>query len=210
MAEHDTTAHPTKIVLSADRYRSDELVRSTVRGVTSGATGSVAALLITGTVGAGKTTIAEGGRRPVGGPWRPHAVVDLDQLRLSWPTPAGDPFNHAMEVCNLAAVAANYFAAGATRLILAGVIERRSDLADYQEAVGCAVVVVRLLAHLSLLSDRLRERHSRDPDGLAWHLARAPELTAILDRARVADAEVETSGRPIGDIAADVLAAGGW
>lgn len=171
---------------------------------------SVASLLITGTVGVGKTTVAEAVGDLLINLSVPHALIDLDQLRLSWPRPVGDPFNHVMELRNLMSVAANYRAAGAVRLVLAGVIERRADLTDYEHAVDCSVKVVRLRAHPSVLVDRLRERHINDPAGLAWHLARAPELTKILDQARIADAEVDTTGRRIGDVAADVLSAVGW
>lgn len=169
-----------------------------------------ASLLITGTVGVGKTTVAEA----VGGllvdQRVPHAVVDLDQLRRSWTRPDGDRFNHAMELRNLRSVAANYRAAGALRLVLAGVIEQRSDRQDYARAVGCAVTVVRLQADPNVLADRLRDRHRNDPDALARHLARAPELAGVLDQAQVADADVDTTGRPIHDVATDVLVAAGW
>lgn len=176
----------------------------------SAADGTLAGLLITGTVGAGKTTVADSVADLLVLRSIPHAVVDLDQLRLSWPSPAGDPFNHAMEIRNLTSVTANYRQAGATRLVLAGVIEHRSALVDYEQAVGCRLFVVRLRAHADVLTDRLRERHRRDPEGLVWHLNRAPRLTAILDQACVAHVEVETSGRHVGDVSAEVLAAAGW
>lgn len=115
-----------------------------------------------------------------------------------------------MELRNLRSVTANYRAAGALRLVLAGVIEQRFHLPDYERAVDCTVRIVRLHADPNVLAGRLRDRHRDDPDGLAWHLARAPELTAALDQAGVADAEVDTTGRPIPEVAADVLAAIGW
>lgn len=176
----------------------------------TGPVGTVAALLVTGTVGSGKTTVAEAIGELLVDRGVPHALVDLDQLRLSWPPPCGDRFNHAMELRNLRSVAANYRAAGALRLVLAGVIEHRSAVQEYERAVDCAVRVVRLRAHPGTLVDRLHDRHRHDPNGLSWHLARAPELDAILDRAGVADVEVDTTGRPIADVAADLLSAVGW
>jgi len=169
-----------------------------------------ASLLITGTVGAGKTTVAEAVGDLLAARGAPHAVVDLDQLSRCWPPPAGDRFNHAIELRNLRSVTANYRAAGVLRLILAGVIEQRSHLLDYERALDCRISIVRLRADPHVLADRLRDRHRNDPDGLAWHLARAPELTAVLDLACVADAEVDTTGRPIPEVAADVLDAVGW
>jgi adenylylsulfate kinase len=171
---------------------------------------SAASLLITGTVGVGKTTIAETVGALLADRGVPHAVVDLDQLRRCWPQPAGDRFNYAMELRNLRSVSANYRAAGAQRLVLAGVIEHRSHLQDYEQAVDSTVSIVRLHADPIVLAERLRDRHRNDPVGLAWHLARASELTAALNQAGVADAEVNTTGRSSLEVAADVLAAVGW
>lgn len=75
-----------------------------------GRTRATAALLITGTVGSGKTTVAETISELLVERGMTHAVVDLDQLRLSWPPPVGDRFNYALELANLRAVAANYWA----------------------------------------------------------------------------------------------------
>jgi hypothetical protein len=55
----------------------------------------------------------------------PSAVVDLDWLRRSWPSPAGDRFNVAMALRNLCSVARNYRDARPARIVLAGVIETK-------------------------------------------------------------------------------------
>lgn len=167
-------------------------------------------LLITGTVGAGKTTITQAIGGLLADRGVPHALIDLDELRRCWPSPDGDRFNNAMELQNLRSVAANYMAAGAIRLVLAGVVERRSNVRDYERAVDCTLEVVRLRVDLDVLVDRLRDRHRNDPAELTWHLDRAPELNAVLDHAGVTNAEVDTTGRLIPDVAADVLAAVGW
>lgn len=88
-------------------------------------------------------------------------------------------------------------------------MEQRSSLHDYEQAVGCAVRVVRLRAHRDVLANRLGDRHRHDPKGLSWHLSRAPELDAILDQAGVADAEVDTTGRSLTDVAVEVLSVAG-
>lgn len=170
----------------------------------------VRSLLITGTVGAGKAAVAEAVGDLLVSRGVPHALVDLDQLRRCWPQPDGDRFNYAMELSNLRSVAANYKATGALRLVLAGVIEQRSNGRDYEQAVDCTLRIIRLRADPQVLADRLRDRHCNDPGGLASHLARAPVLTAVLDHAGIADAEVDTTGRSIREVAADVLIAVGW
>ena len=80
------------------------------------------ALLVTGTVGVGKTSVAA----TVGDLLRQrrvsNAVVDLDELRRSWPAASGDRFNTTVMLANLSAVADNYVGAGFTTLVLAGVL----------------------------------------------------------------------------------------
>lgn len=154
------------------------------------------ALLLSGAVGVGKTTTAHA----IGDELRardiPGAVIDLDQLRLAWPAPADDRFHSALEHRNLTAVAANYRAAGARVLVAAGVLEERTVRQEYQAALGSPLTVVRLSAPRDLVRARLRRRHEHDPTGLAWHLDRFDELTAILDAAAVEDVQVEVGADP--------------
>jgi adenylylsulfate kinase len=102
------------------------------------------ALLITGTVGAGKTSVAEMVGDLLSEAGVPNAVIDLDWLRRSWPSPAGDRFNLAMELRNLRPVARNYLDAGVVRIVLAGVVETRVDRDRYQDALGDPLSVCRL------------------------------------------------------------------
>lgn len=167
-------------------------------------------LLITGTVGVGKTTVAEAAGQLLAQRGVPHAVIDLDQIRLLWPSPDADRFNLAIELRNLASLADNYRQAGAQRLVLAGVIERRSDLAAYERACGGSVFVMRLLGTASTIDLRLRTRHRDSPEDLAWHLARRSELDAILDAAHVSDADVVIGEREPAELATEALRLAGW
>lgn len=94
----------------------------------------VRALLINGTVGAGKTSVAEALGDLLAQAGIANAVIDVDWLRRSWPEPPGDPFNGAITLRNLRAVARNYREAGALRLVLAGVVESRAERAAYAAA----------------------------------------------------------------------------
>lgn len=78
----------------------------------------------------------------------------------------------------------------AERGIPGAVIEERSARSRYEEAMGAPLTVVRLTAAREVVRERLRRRHEFDPQGLAWHLDRFDELTAILDTAQVADVEL--------------------
>jgi adenylylsulfate kinase-like enzyme len=168
------------------------------------------ALLIIGTVGSGKTSVARAISDLLAERDVPHAVVDLDALRESWPSPSDDRFNMAMELQNLACVARNYLDAGAQRLVLAGVVERREDLTRYREAVGTELKVCRLEVGLESVRERLHRRHAvESPSALRWHLDRCGELESILAEAGVEDFTVCAEG-PIDRVAEDALYSAGW
>lgn len=110
---------------------------------------------------------------------------------------------------NLAAVWANFQAAGAERLVLARVVESRDELDRYRAAVpGARIVVVRLRAPIETLQARVAAREHGL--GRAWHLARAAELVAQMDRDAVEDVLIETDGQTLGEIAREALARCGW
>ncbi|MHA6765424.1 DEAD/DEAH box helicase family protein [Streptacidiphilus sp. PAMC 29251] len=100
------------------------------------------ALLINGTVGAGKTSaaVAVGDLLTTRG--MPHAVIDLDWLSQSWPTPQGDPFNFDLLLRNLRGIATNYLDAGAVRLVLAGVVEEHDERKQFRQCGRCRTVGV--------------------------------------------------------------------
>ncbi len=168
------------------------------------------ALLLTGTVGAGKTTTADAVGLLLEAASVPHAIIDLDEIRRLWPKPPSDPFASEVELRNVESLASNYLAAGADRLVLAGVCETWTQRRRYESAVAVPLVVCRLHAPPDALTARLRDRHRDEPTELAWHLDRAPELDAILDAAGVADAGVATELRTPLEVASEVIALIGW
>jgi adenylylsulfate kinase len=166
--------------------------------------------LITGTVGSGKTSVADAVGGLLADSRVPNAVIDLDWLRRSWPSPPGDRFNFGMVLRNLRSVARNYLDAGAVRLVLAGVVESREERRRYRDAVGVELVVCRLRVDLPMLRQRLVRRHEGDAARLRWHLDRSGELDGILDGARVEDVEVDATGGSVSEVAGAVLSAVGW
>ena len=170
---------------------------------------AIPVLLITGPVGVGKTTVALEVSTLLEGAAVPHACVDMDSLRWCYPSPPHDPFRTALGLQNLAAVWANCRAAGAERLVLASVIESRDELAGYHAAVpGAAILVVRLRASVATLADRVARREVGA--GREWHIRRAAELAAQMDRDRVEDIVVETEDRSVPAVAREVLARSAW
>ncbi|MFB7912963.1 hypothetical protein [Streptomyces sp. NPDC056061] len=168
------------------------------------------ALFINGTVGVGKTSVAEGIGDLLADAGVPNAVIDLDWLRRSWPTPSGDRFNSGMMLRNLRGIAGNYLDAGAVRLVLAGVIEGAEDRKLCSDAIGVDLSVCRLRADLPVVHRRLARRHENEPEALRWHVARAGELAAILERAAVDDFTVDATTRSVAQVAAEVAAGAGW
>lgn len=144
-------------------------------------------IVVTGPVGAGKSTTADALSGLFAQRGVPHAVVDMDHLRSAWPAPPDDRFNSRLGHRNLAAVARTYREAGARILVLADVVEQQADRTNYTKAIpGARVVVVRLRVPLDLVAERLRGRESGDH--LAWSLHRAPELERIMDAAGIGTA----------------------
>lgn len=168
------------------------------------------ALLISGTVGAGKTTAAEAVGDRLRARGVPHAVIDLDWLRTGWPSPPGDRFNVSIEIANLAAVAANYLRAGARRLVLAGVLEDPALRDRYRDAVGVPLHVARLRLDVAVARQRLRYRHADHRATLDWHLHRAGELHDILQVARAEDFVIDTDGLTVEQTAEALSAGAGW
>lgn len=134
-------------------------------------TNPVPVLLLSGSMGAGKTTIMGEISDLLIEANVSHACVDFDGLSLIHPRAADDPHGFALAFRNLSSIWTNYRAAGIERLVIAAVVERRSELAHYEEAVpGAEIVLARLLAPIATMHDRLR---SRDPGGRAgWSYPR--------------------------------------
>ena len=165
-------------------------------------------LFVSGSCGAGKSTIVAEINDVLAEAEIAHAAVDLDALTWQWPS--SSPFNRDLKFENLAAIWPHHRAHGATRLILGGVLQDRAELACYQEAVpGAEIVVCRLVAPESLRVARLCERFPPGP-ARDWHVRRTTELEEILVQSKAEDFVVANDGPPPGEVALDVLARAGW
>jgi hypothetical protein len=168
---------------------------------------TVPVLLLTGTVGAGKTTIAWEindvlAEREIG-----NAALDLDVFTAQWPSTS--TWNADLMFECLAALWPIYAAHGTERLVLANVCEDPADLARYRAAVpGADITVCRLVAPHD---ERVARLHGRMPPGpsLDWHLDRTGALHDILERAAFEDFVVENVGA-VRDVALAVLQTAGW
>lgn len=171
---------------------------------------SIRALLITGTVGSGKTSVADALGERLTQTKIANAVIDVDWLRRTWPCPPDDPFNSGIALRNLRAVAHNYIETGVLRLVLAGVVESRPERDAYQATLGVPLTVCRLRVDLPTVRKRLIRRHEDDASGLQWHLNRSGELDHILDQARVDDVAIDATAGSVHQVAHAVMAAVDW
>ena len=171
---------------------------------------NVPTIIVTGPVGVGKTTVANEMGMLLLGAKVPHATVDFDQLTACYPRPADDDrWGTKLGLLNLAALWKNYELSGARRLLIARVIESRSELEGFREAIpGADLLLVRLRAKPETLRTRIRQRGPGR--GMEWHLKRAIELAPLMDARRVEDLLVETDGRDPMNIARDILLRLGW
>ncbi|HTE17391.1 MAG TPA: hypothetical protein VK689_03290 [Armatimonadota bacterium] len=171
---------------------------------------TVPVLVITGSVGVGKTTVAMAASALLDDAGIPHALIDLDWLRWCHPSPENDPFQVALGLRNLAALYAEYCAAGARYMLLVDVVERQeADVAAYREALpGADVLVVRLRAELPTILRRLEGRDTGA--ALEWSRNRAAELSELQERRSIGDLVMDTDERAVTDIAGEVLTRAGW
>ncbi len=148
------------------------------------------AIVITGPVGAGKTTTAVALAELLEHRDISCAMVDMDQLRWFHPTPPDDRFGTQIGLRHLTVMAASYRELGIPIFILADVIETGTE--QHARAMpGYEVIVVRLSVSVERLHHRLRLRESDAQYG--WHEHRAIELTEIMERNGIGDVVIQVA-----------------
>lgn len=163
-------------------------------------------IVVTGPVGAGKTTIAFATGMLLEEAGIPHAVVDMDALRNVYPAPEGDPFATRIGYDNLAAVWTNLRTIDPRVVMLADVVEHRHQVVEYERAVpGARVTVVRLHVPMELILSRLEDRETAAT--IEWYRRRAPELQAIMEREQVADVVIDVGKQSPEAIGREILRA---
>ncbi len=164
-------------------------------------------LIITGSMGAGKTSVMGEASDILRLRKIAHAAVDLDTLGIVC-LPDGDDSKDLMYV-NLKSVCKNYADAKVTRLLLAGALETRAELELCRKVVEArSVVVCRLVASIETIEQRVKMRESGI--GQRDYVARVPELNAILDHVALEDFTVNSENRSVSEIAQEMLTKAAW
>ena len=160
------------------------------------------AVLLTGPVASGKTAVAQEMVSICEDRGLAAAAIDLDWL--GWST-GGSLRVSELIARNLAAVAANYAAAGIERVVLARAYVAESNLDEIKESLpGWKLTVVSLEASRQTLEERLRSRDSGAE--LEHHLVHIAEGHQRLHGAKA----VINEGRELREVALEVMTIGAW
>ena len=163
-------------------------------------------LLITGSMGSGKTTVLAEAGDILAAQGIPHASIDLDELGgLYLPSGAADSVMHR----NLRCVWRNYASFGARRLLLARAVETRAELEQCRAAVSARnLVVCRLKATAEIMRERVRSREI----GLFQQrfVERVAVLDEPLDQAQLEDFSLTNENCSITGVAREMLQRAGW
>jgi predicted kinase len=163
-------------------------------------------IVISGSMGCGKTTVLGEASDLLTAHHIAHASVDLDAIGTALlPSDVSREVTHRI----VASMFATFARAGLTRVLIAEAVEDREELDRLRRVVpGSEVLVCRLTAAIDTMQDRLR---IREPGMLqAQFLARAGELEQILNEASVEDFTVVNDQRSVTDVARELLERAGW
>jgi adenylylsulfate kinase-like enzyme len=156
-------------------------------------------LWLCGPPGVGKTAVAWEVYRRLVDAGTGAAYVDLDQLGICHPERRDDPDRHLLKARNVAALRENFAAAGASCLIVSGVVDPLQG--PRRDIVGQPLTVVRMHVDEAELTARLATR-----PGSAAPAEGAGAASRLLAESTFADWCLDTSGRSVTDVADEVTA----
>ena len=164
-------------------------------------------LIITGTMGAGKTAVLGEASDILAMRQIVHAAIDLDSLGVGHLPSAA--FRDGVRYDNLRSICGNYAARGVQRFLLARAIEDDGQLKVCRDIIPAAnTVVCRLTASIETMKRRVE---MRDLGILQQeYIARVTELNTILDRAQLEHFAVDNENRPLNEVALEMLLKAGW
>ena len=165
-------------------------------------------MFLIGVAGVGKSTVADaiGGILTAAG--LVTAVVDTDALAQFGPASGGGGFHDELKCANLAAVWANFRAAGAHFIVVSAGIDSAALRDRYAGSLAeCEGQVVRLVAPAETIRQRLRGRDTAAT--LHRHLKGLSEQAATLEALSIEDFTA-VNDRPAPVVASEIVARAGW
>jgi hypothetical protein len=164
------------------------------------------AVLVTGSYGAGKTSVIEELAEIFEERGTRYAAIDLDWL--AWFDP-GSPEHAAAEptmLQNLDAVAGNYYDTGVRTFALAGTVNHSAEIERIQQALAMPMATVRLEAALEVIERRLAGSVTT---GRRVDLTMARDWFARGTAERIGDVVIRND-RAVRDVAFEVLDVLAW
>jgi hypothetical protein len=166
----------------------------------------VMAILISGSMGCGKTTVLGEASDILSKQSIPHGVVDLDAIGTVL---LPDDAARDLTLRNLAAIYGNFVAAGITHVLLAQAVETHEELQRLRQILaGAELAVCRLTAGIDTMERRLRIREPGMHQEL--FVARSRRLQETLENVKLEDYMVLNDGRTVTEVAREVLHRAGW
>lgn len=161
------------------------------------------AVIVTGPVGSGKTTVMATLTEILEEHNKSCAGIDMDHLRWFFPKLPGHPYGGQVGRKNLAFLAANYRSVGVNVLAIADLIPGMEDQKKLVKALpDFNVHVIRLSVPMELVERRLRERESLER--LPWYLDRAPKMERMMDARNLGDIVIDVGERTARDVATEI------
>lgn len=165
-------------------------------------------LLLTGTVGTGKTTVAATIGDQLAYSGLPNAVIDLDWF--GWVNIGNDFHRYDQLIMqNLLSTWQNYRAVGVEYLVLARALLQR-DLADALPNAfpNTPITIIRLISSRNTIEKRLSQRDSGET--LKEHLAEMDEMNQVMDELRLEHAIVSNDEISAEEIAVRIINIADW
>jgi len=165
-------------------------------------------LLLTGTVGTGKTTVAVEIGEKLARMDLPNAVIDLDWL--GWVN-VGDDFNRYDHLImqNLISTWGNYRAIGVEYLVLAKALLQQDPVNMLFSAFpNSSITIVRLTASKETIEYRLSRRDNGKT--LHEHLTEMVDMNQVMDELNLEQATVETDNAAVEELARKVITITNW
>lgn len=163
-------------------------------------------LVISGSMGAGKTTVLGEASDLLSAAAIPHAAIDLDGIAAVHVPPAVAATIRAQ---NLRSLAEHFRAAGIARMLIAEAVESRESRDWLRATIDAEMLrVCRLRAAVATMQQRIR---LREPGMLQQaFVERVLTLEEALDAGGVEDYSVTNDARPVTEVAREVLRRADW